>query len=344
MMLLLAGSADAGVVIQGVTATATSWWGMPAVSRYQHPSTLVSDYALSAPNDINATHEANADAYDQWHAIAWNNDPNPVVTFDLNGAHNLEAIHIWNGNQGRLGQDNTGRGVKSFTVSVSSDGTNFTEAFTAELIRSPFVNNNVGPVSAQQFSLAGQPAVTKVKIRVNSIHDPANPYPCLSQVMFTEVENFEPVAIRGIVHTGSQVKLVMPSTPGQKFNIFRSTDLAAGFATPFATNVPAAVASVKQQGVIDTFAGETVSDAEVNFSTLLTSGQPYEFVPLNGVNAGQGFAVISWSGSSLTVGQDLSADLTWNGDYQVRTPAPTETEWIDSTPPAGKAFYRAERK
>ena len=110
-----------------------------------------------------------------------------MLTFTLGGAFDLDGIHIWNGNQGRFAQDNTGRGVKSFTVSVSTNGTDFTAVLTNELTRSPFVNNNVGPINAQSFSLQGQTGITHVRLRVNSIHDPGNPYAALSEVMFTYV-------------------------------------------------------------------------------------------------------------------------------------------------------------
>lgn len=335
---------EAGSVIQGVTATASSWWGMPAVS-YQHPGNLVNNSGLSVPYDITATHAPNGDADKQWHAREWANDPNPVLTFSLGGTFDLETLHIWNANQGRLGENNTGRGVKSFTVSVSTNGTTFSEALTAELVRSPFVSNNVGPVSAQTFNLKGRNGITTVRIRVNSIHDPANPYPGLSEVMFTAVEKLVPVPITRVGVGPGRVTAAFASTPGQLFSVFRSVDLVNGFDTPLVTGIPAATATVAVTSSIDNFdGGATLGDSTVDFTQSLSAGKKYVFVPSNGLSLGREIAVVSWSGNAVTLAQDISADLTWNGDYKLRTLPPTETEWIDTAPPAGRAFYRVGRK
>ncbi len=329
--------------IQGVTATATSWWTMPDTTNpYQSPVNLVNNGGLSAPYDTNATHAANGDAMLQWHAKSWADDPNPVLTFNLGGTFDLDAIHIWNGNQGRAGQDNTGRGVKSFTLSVSTDGTGFTDVLTSELTRSPYVNSNVGPVSAQHFSLAGQLGVKVVKLRVNTIHDPNNPYACLSEVMFTAVDKYTPVQIKGIKVEQGKVTLTIPSAPGQKFAIFRSTDLATGFEVPLVRNIVAATDSLIRTGMITDFStGATLGDPTANFDLILTSGVAYVFIPGSGASAGQSIPVLSWSGPTVTIAQDISEDLEWTGDYTIRTTVPAETKWVDTAPPPAKAFYKA---
>ena len=333
----------AQTVIQGVTATATSWWTMPDTTNpYQAPVNLVNNGGLSAPYDINATHAANGDAMLQWHAKSWTTDPNPVLTFTLGGAFDLDAIHIWNGNQGRAGQDNTGRGVKSFTISVSTDGTNFTDALTAELTRSPYVNGNAGPVNAQHFSLAGHKGINAVKLRVNSIHDPANPYPNLSEVMFTAVDKFTPVQIRRIRTGPGTVTLTIPSAPGQRFAIYRSNDLTTGFDAPLVRDIAAATDTLARTGTITDFSlGQTLGDNAANFDTILTQGVSYVFLPGSGASAGQSIPVLSWSGDTVTIGQDISGDLEWSGNYTIRTAVPTETQWTDTAPPAGKGFYKA---
>jgi hypothetical protein len=330
-------------VIQGVTATATSWWTMPDTTNpYQSPVNLINSGGLSVPNDINATHSANGDAMLQWHAKSWAEDPNPVLTFTLGGAFDLDAVHIWNGNQGRAGQDNTGRGVKSFTLSVSTDGTSFSNVLTSDLTRSPYVSGNVGPISAQHFSLTGRNGIKVVKIRVNSIHDPANPYACLSEVMFTAVEKFTPVAIKAIKVEPSVVTLTIPSTPGQKFAIFRSTDLATGFDVPLVKNLAAATDLLMRTGMITEFAnGATLGDNSANFDTILTAGTSYVFIPGSGLSAGQLIPVLAWSGETVTIAKNIADDLDWTGNYTIRTTVPTETKWVDTTPPPGKAFYKA---
>lgn len=343
VLATLAGPLPGQSVIQGVTATATSWWTMPDTTNpYQSPVNLVNGGGLSTPNDINATHAANGDAMLQWHAKSWADDPNPVLTFNLGGAFDLDAIHIWNGNQGRAGEDNTGRGVKSFTLSVSTDGTGFTDVLTSELARSPFVNNNVGPVSAQHFSLVGRNGVKVVKLRVNSIHDPGNPYANLSEVMFTAVDKFTPVQIRGITVGQGTVTLAIPSTPGQKFAIFRSTDLATGFDVPLVKGIAAATDSLVRTGSITDFStGATLGDNTANFDALLTAGVSYVFIPGSGASTGQSIPVLSWSGETVTIARDITADLDWTGNYTIRTTVPTETKWVDTAPPPGKAFYKA---
>jgi hypothetical protein len=74
------------------------------------------------------------------------------------------------------------------------------------------------------------------------------------------------------------------------------------------------------------------------------NGITYVFVLANGLNAGREVAVVSWSGNTITVAEDIESDVTWDGDYEVRTPTPAETEWIDTAPPAAKAFYRVGRR
>lgn len=309
---------------------------------YQSPVNLVNNAGLSSPYDINATHAANGDAMLQWHAKSWVDDPNPVLTFNLGGTFDLDAIHIWNGNQGRAGQDNTGRGVKSFTVSVSTDGTGFTNILTAELTRSPYINSNVGPVSAQHFSLSGHNGIKVVKVRVNSIHDAANPYACLSEVMFTAVDKFTPVQIKGIKVQQGTVTLTIPSAPGQKFAIFRSTDLVAGFAVPLVKNIAAATDLLVRAGMVADFSsGATLGDNSADFDTVLTTGVSYVFIPGSGASAGQSIPVLSWAGETVTIAQDISADLDWTGNYTIRTTVPAETKWVDTAPPSIRAFYKA---
>ena len=332
-------------VIEGVTATATSWWSMPdAETPYQAPVNLVNNLGMESPYDITATHNPDGDASGQWHAKSLTDDPNPTLTFDLGGAFDLEAIHIWNGNQGRFGQNNTGRGVNSFTVRVSTDGSAFAEVLTETLTRSPFVNNNVAPINAQSFDLTGNVGITHVQIRVNSVHDPANPYPNLSEVMFTAVEVPGSFAISRFELAGGEVTLAFPSKPGEVFDIYRSVDLQAGLETPLVADLPAAASGAPVSGLIDDFTGGvTLGDSMVDFDEALTAGANYFFIPDDGLNAGREIEVVSWSGSKITLAENIESDLTWSGFYMVRGSIPSETEWVDTAPPAGKAFYQVRR-
>lgn len=57
-----------------------------------------------------------------------------------------------------------------------------------------------------------------------------------------------------------------------------------------------------------------------------------------------------WTGDLPAMGLDKPSEaaciriLTSAMIYKLRTLPPTETEWIDTAAPAGKAFYRVGRK
>jgi hypothetical protein len=194
LLLLTAPPLQAAAVIQNITATASSWWGQPNVNSFQRPANLVNNSGLSAPYDLAATHAPNANAETMWHAVEWNNDPNPTLTFNLGGAFNLAGIHIWNGNQVVGGtvtnqQSHIRRGVHTFQLSVSTNGgANYTLLGSYQLAVSPLPGT---PISAQNIDLAGQTGVTHVQLRVISTHNsPAGGgnYASLSEVMFTQVD------------------------------------------------------------------------------------------------------------------------------------------------------------
>lgn len=337
---MLASPLMAAAVIEGVTATATSWWDMPAnVSGYQHPKNIVNNLGMVAPYGLTDNHSPHGDAYGQWHAVAWANNPNPAVTFDLGGSFDLEQIYIWNGNQTNL----TGRGVKEFVLSVSSDGSTYTTVGTYNLTQS--ANNQ--PNKAQIFSLAGRNGITHVKIRVNSTHDVANnDYANLSEVKFTKIVVPEVLKLNRFTVAAGKATLAFPSAPGQVFDIFRSIDLVNGLVTPFVAGLPAASSTLLIDSQINAWpGGVTLGDSAVDFQALLSVGVSYVLVPLNGVNVGREIPVVSWTNDTITLTEDIQTDLTWNGFYKVRTPLPTETVWIDTALPAGgKAFYRVGRR
>jgi hypothetical protein len=331
-----------GTVIEGITAAATSWWDdHVGAASIQWVGNLTNNSGLSAPYDLAATHAPHNDAVGMWHAKQWSVDPNPTVTFNLGGSFDLEEMHVWNGNQA-LNADHIQRGVKDFELSVSTNGgTSFTVLGNRVLAVSPLPAQ---PVAAQVFDLRGRNGVTHVKIRVLSNHHPGNDdYSSLSEVMFTAVE--APFQLTRFELGQETVTLAFPSEAGQVFDIHRSVDLAAGFGPPHVAGLVAATGNTVVDSVIDDFAGGlTLGDSKVDFGTVLSSGVTYVFVPGNGQNAGREIAVQAWSGNTVTVAENIGADLTWTGAYKIRTAAPVETEWVDTSPPAGRAFYQVRRR
>jgi hypothetical protein len=129
------------------------------------------------------------------------------------------------------------------------------------------------------------------------------------------------------------------------FDIFRSTDLMTGFDTPLVANLPAAGGILTVTSEIDnSTGGVTLGDSLTDFDTVLTSGTSYFFIRSDGANAGTQTAIVSWSGNTVTLAEDISSDSTWTGPYTIETLAPDETSWTDTSLPAGgKAFYRVGR-
>lgn len=177
----------AAEVIQGVTATASSQW-----STDQAAGNLVNNSGIltagSTPvsqtptaYDITAVHTYHQSALSQWHDTGPADTTN-AITFDLGGTFEMDGIHIWNGNQWSPTLNLTARGVQQFDVLVSTDGTNFTEVLSNQLLtKSP--GNQYIP--SQSFSLAGNSGVTHVRLHIDSNFGDA--YRGLSEVMFTHV-------------------------------------------------------------------------------------------------------------------------------------------------------------
>ena len=331
-------------VIKGVTTTASSWWDdQVGTASYQWVGNLTNNSLMSVPYDVTATHAPNNDAFGMWHAKAWSVDPNPTVTFNLGGAFDLEGMHIWNGNQA-LNAAHIQRGVKDFQLLISTDGGgNFTLLGTYSLTVSPLPAQ---AISAQNFDLRGRNGVTHVRIRVLSNHHPSNDdYSSLSEVMFTAASAPETFKLTRFERGAGKVTLAFPSQAGQVFDIYRTTDLVTGFGTPLVAGVAAAEGNTVVDSVIDDFSGGvTLGDSTVNFSTLLTAGTPYVFILDDGGDSGRQVAVVSWSGSTVTLAENVAGDLSWSGPYRIQSAAPAETEWVDTNPPGGRAFYQVRRR
>jgi len=346
LALLLVSPLGAAAVIENVSVTATSWWDdQVGAASVQWVGNLTNNSGLSAPYDLAAAHAPHNQAAGMWHAKEWAVDPNPTVTFDLGGTFDLLGIHIWNGNQ-TFDLAHIRRGVNEFQLSVSTDGgTSYTNLGNYKLTVSTLPAQ---PVSAQNFDLTGQNNVTHVKIRVLSTHNSPSgggDYAALSEVMFTAVQVPEILQLNRVEVEDDRVTLAFPSQPGQVFDIYRSLDLEAGFESPLLANLPAAGGTVAVEGIINDFTGGlTLGDSEVDFSNILTAGTSYVFIPADGLNSGREVAVVSWKGNTVTVAEDIESDITWTGGYRIQTPAKTETEWVDTDPPAGKAFYKVSRR
>ncbi len=118
--------AAAPFIVQPVEATASSVFGVTT-----QPVNTINGDGLA---DLYWTLPTGAALPAQWPGhIAFNNGVNwhaaaapasPVtITFDLGASYHLTGMHLWNMNQDYLG----GRSIKTATISVSSEGTHFTD-------------------------------------------------------------------------------------------------------------------------------------------------------------------------------------------------------------------------
>lgn len=219
--ILLTLPLHAAEVIRNVTATASSQWGGAVVVNNLVNNSGIRTAGSTPGNetpttyDITAKHTRDANAIDQYHTNT--GDPTPTITFALGGTFSLNAIHIWNGNQTNL----TSRGVKQFDILVSTDGVNFTEVRSDQILtQSP--NNTF--ISAQTFDLTGNNGITHVRLKVDSNY--GNAYTGLSEVMFTQLVDpalnapvvFDAGTVSSLVSTGVSIP-ISNSGPAQTLNI-----------------------------------------------------------------------------------------------------------------------------
>ena len=253
--LLLALPLQAAEVIRDVIATASSEWGD---NGNIIDDNLVNNSGLrvagSTPGnetpasyDVTAVHRNHQSANDQWHTGT--GDPTPTIDFDLGGSFNLDAIHIWNGNQTNL----TSRGVQQFDILVSTDGVDFTEVLSdAILTQSP--NNTY--ISAQHFSLTGNNNITHARLRIDSNYGDA--YTGLSEVMFTQVMDpalNAPAAFNlGAVSSVAATQVSIPiSNSGSTQTLEVSSVIVGGFDADFFSvdAFPSTLAAGGGSGTID---------------------------------------------------------------------------------------------
>jgi hypothetical protein len=346
VLFLVPGLLRAASVIEGVTVDASSWWDQQAgTASWQWIGNLTNNSGLSAPYDVTATHAPHNSAHGMWHAHTWAVDPNPTVTFDLGGTFDLEELYIWNGNQA-LDLAHIQRGVCDFELYVSTDGgTNYQSLGNYKLSCSTLP---AAPITAQRFDLSGQNGVTHVKFRIISTHNsPAGggDYAGLSEVMFTAVQAPSALELSRFEVDADSVTLAFPSQAGQLFDIYRSTNLTEGFGMPLVAGLPAAGGWLMTESIIEDFSGGLVlGDSRVPFSEILIPGTSYVFIPADGLNAGREVAIVSWTENTVTLAEDIESDISWKGGYRIQTPTELETEWVDTDPPEGRAFYKVTRR
>lgn len=128
--LMLAAHLGHAAVITPISGTSTSTIGAPRTIDAAIDGTLLSSGGLSG--DILSETVSGAGSSGHWLSAisAIDDDANfrsttEVLTFDLGGTYNVDAFHLW-----AYIRSERGRGLESFDLSFSSDGTNFSNTIT----------------------------------------------------------------------------------------------------------------------------------------------------------------------------------------------------------------------
>lgn len=92
-----------------------------------------------------------------------------TLTFDLGGAYQLSSLDVWNYNFGTEGYASTlDRAAKAFTVSLSTDGVNFTQVLAGQ-----FSRGTGQALGAETFGLSGLGRYVQIGLSGNHQQDPA---------------------------------------------------------------------------------------------------------------------------------------------------------------------------
>ena len=111
-----------------------------------------------------------------------------TLTFDLGGRYKLEGFDVWNYNFGVEEFATTlDRAAKAFTVSLSTDGVNFTQVLTGQ-----FARGSGQLLAAETFNFAGQ--ARYVQLNLNGNHQQYPQYWGYAPVGLSEVR-FEGSAV-----------------------------------------------------------------------------------------------------------------------------------------------------
>lgn len=160
-LFALAAAAAASLAVAAPTATAATITPVSAVASNTFP--FWNDY--KAENLINGSglsgglHDANY--YNMWMTDL--SVDAATLVFDLGGVFDLTAIDVWNYNFGTPGFASTiERGAKAFKLSLSLDGTNYTQALSGE-----FSVAAGQPLAAERMNLSGTARYVQLELSGN---------------------------------------------------------------------------------------------------------------------------------------------------------------------------------
>ncbi|MBI1338013.1 MAG: PEP-CTERM sorting domain-containing protein [Phycisphaera sp.] len=193
-LLFGVGSVQAGVITP-TSATSTSTIGGSRTITYAINGSDLSSNGLSG-DILSETHDIDSDSAGYWlsanGAVNMNDGTNwwsttEVLTFNLGGAYDVDAVHIWN--YDRSG-DNPTRALKTFDISFSTDnGATYPVTITGATLGNfvgadyPHVNNEI---AVQSKTFTAQTGVTNIKLS-NIYIQGSNAYMGLSEIRFGSV-------------------------------------------------------------------------------------------------------------------------------------------------------------
>jgi len=160
-----------GGLVTGVTATTS----MGTFGSY-NIANITNGNGLSSQS-LTATH-TNSPFTTMWISTLGNNTG--TITFDLGGSYSIKTMALWNYNF--IGAGTTlRRGVESFELDFSTDGSSFTSLLTSQTATR--ANNGAEP--SQLYDLGG---VTATHIRMSVVSNFGGRYTGLSEVAFATPE------------------------------------------------------------------------------------------------------------------------------------------------------------
>jgi len=194
VLVLIAGPAVAGETVTPSGVRATSYDSATLTRN------LINGSGLSGAGAVETrVHDADASAGTMWHAgdldggLGGPTGAPPAVdtqavTFDLGARMTLDGAYVWNHNQESL----TGRGVRDFTILVSSDADPLTATFTS--VGSFLLDEACGcPDQGAQFVAFAAANVRLVKFDIDTVHSGlTDEYVGLSEVRFSRLDNVDP--------------------------------------------------------------------------------------------------------------------------------------------------------
>lgn len=192
---LLAGHTQAAIITP-VSATSSTTIGGSRTIGYTIDGSDLS--AGGASGDIlSETHDPLTDSAGYWLSAKDAGDApiTEVLTFDLGGTFNVDAVHLWNYDRGG---DNPTRAIKTFDISFSTNNgvsydTTVTGATLGDFLGAdnPRVN---GEIAVQTKTFAVQSDVTNIKID-NIVIQGTNDYIGFAEIRFGETVIPEPASL-----------------------------------------------------------------------------------------------------------------------------------------------------